>query len=62
MRAKAGGNLSQMHYARQGMITPESLPPRFMTDQPGLPARVERESEFEARVNYHLRNMGFSWT
>jgi DNA-binding NtrC family response regulator len=32
----------------QGMITPESLPPRFLADVPEGPARAERESEFES--------------
>ena len=32
----------------QGMITPESLPPRFVTGGPGEPIRAERESEFES--------------
>jgi phosphomethylpyrimidine synthase len=47
LRAKSGGNVSQMHYARKGIITPEmeyiALRENQMLEQAALPGRLSEQ-------------------
>src|SRR5205814_9934827 len=47
LRAKAGGNVSQMHYARRGMITPEM---EFIAIREGTTPEVVRDEVARGRA------------
>ncbi len=57
-KAKPGGNVSQMHYARKGVITPEM---EFVSIRENLGRERERESATSERSNLRFQHKGESF-
>src|SRR3954469_20158434 len=57
-KAKSGGNVSQMHYARKGVITPEM---EFVAIRENLGREREREAATSERSNLRFQHKGESF-